>query len=385
MIRVLLDTNILRSEGMNSIQMQRLHRLVENKVIQLIIPEIVIEEYKSQISDLAQNELNKIKASIASLKRQDIDLDDLSLLVEEHSFSEEAQNQIDKIKLKIDSWVVKNEIEIYKISNTSIEELFKCYFSGTGAFRDKKNRDDIPDAVIYDAIINLSKKDDLLVVLKDKVLLSALQRVQKVKCFQSLKALLELDTLKESVLLIDKDDNKTNMILSLLEGYECHHEIRDHLFPKINEALDTTYYVDFLDLPFELSEIKNSNIEIQPRALSGEEFIQLTSPNYLGNNKFSLDLSVNVSAKLSLYCTEEEFEEIPFKIRKKLSKNPNIDERLHITGDIEAELEGAAIIESKINDFSNSQLKDVFLDLDANKQKMTCIIQISSIHINEYQ
>ncbi|XCN74458.1 MAG: PIN domain-containing protein [Candidatus Electrothrix aestuarii] len=48
MIKIILDTNILHQEGLNSTRFQILQRLIKSNAVSLIVPEIVIEEYKSK-------------------------------------------------------------------------------------------------------------------------------------------------------------------------------------------------------------------------------------------------------------------------------------------------------------------------------------------------
>ena len=130
---------------------------------------------------------------------------------------------------KVDTWMEQNNVDIYKISNTSIEDLFASYFSGTGAFRNKKAREDIPDAVIYDGIVKISKDTKIAVVVKDGVLLSAISKLNNVDCYSSLSELLELPLLKMRIEELDKIESKVKSILELLDTSDCQYDICSYL------------------------------------------------------------------------------------------------------------------------------------------------------------
>ncbi|MGO2354912.1 MAG: PIN domain-containing protein [Marinomonas foliarum] len=71
-MNVMLDTNILHSEGLMSVSMQRLLRLVKSGDLKIIIPEIVADEFKSKKIDESTDDLNKINASISNLVRRGV-------------------------------------------------------------------------------------------------------------------------------------------------------------------------------------------------------------------------------------------------------------------------------------------------------------------------
>jgi rRNA-processing protein FCF1 len=71
-MNVMLDTNILHSEGLMSVSMQRLLRLVKSGDLKIIIPEIVADEFKSKKKDESTADLNQFDASISNLVRKGV-------------------------------------------------------------------------------------------------------------------------------------------------------------------------------------------------------------------------------------------------------------------------------------------------------------------------
>ena len=62
MLNVLLDTNILHEEGLNSTRVRRIQRLIKSNDLKLIIPEIVVNEFKSIRIEQANSDLDKIQS-----------------------------------------------------------------------------------------------------------------------------------------------------------------------------------------------------------------------------------------------------------------------------------------------------------------------------------
>lgn len=135
MLNVLLDTNILHQEGLNSTRVQRIQRLIKSNDLKLIIPEIVVNEFKSKRIEQANIDLDKVQSGLDSLQRKNIVVKDLPLNKGVIQF---ILSSISQSNDKVDTWRKGNNVDIYKISNTSIEELFASYFTGAGAFRYKK-------------------------------------------------------------------------------------------------------------------------------------------------------------------------------------------------------------------------------------------------------
>lgn len=140
MLTVLFDTNIFHQEGLTSTRIQRFQRLLKESEVKLIIPEIVLEEFRSRRLFLADQEFNNIKKSVNNLQKKEIlkNMNIFSGCFYSDSVENIHKQSIDNTSKDIDFWVANDNIEIYKISNTCIDELFKNYFSGNGAFREKR-------------------------------------------------------------------------------------------------------------------------------------------------------------------------------------------------------------------------------------------------------
>ena len=377
MLNVLLDTNILHEEGLNSTRVQRIQRLIKSNDLKLIIPEIVVNEFKSKRIEQANSDLDKIQSGLYRLQRKNIAGKDSPPIKEVIQF---ILSSISLFNDKVDTWMEQNNVDIYKISNTSIEDLFASYFSGTGAFRNKKAREDIPDAVIYDGIVKISKDTKIAVVVKDGVLLSAISKLNNVDCYSSLSELLELPLLKKRIEELDKIESKVKSILELLDTSDCQYDICSYLNDNKLVEVEKCYEGDVIKLPYDFVDTEVLEQEVTVKSVGD---IYLFSPNYLGNKKFSLTMNVEAKAELSFYCEDEQYELLPYGYRKVLTKeiSENRNE-VHVYGTLGVTLQGVLVVENIDENTEASELKLHLSYLGAARCEIKCSLEIESIQVN---
>lgn len=378
MLNVLLDTNILHEEGLNSTRFQRIQRLIKSNDLKLIVPEIVINEFKSKRVEQANSDLEKIQSGLDSLQRKNVIIKESFPIRQAINFILSSTNAIND---DVDIWMKENNVYIYKISNTSINELFASYFSGTGAFRGKKKREDIPDAVIYDGIVKISQDTKLVVVVKDGVLLNAISKLKNVEPYSSLSELLELPLLKGKVEGLDKEERKVKSILEVLDNFDCQYQISNYIEENELVEIESSYENDFIQLPYEFEDIEISSKEVKVKSVGD---ILLSLPNYLGNKKFSLTMDIESKAEFSFYCEDEQYELLPYLYRKVLTKElSENNSEVHVYGTLDITLQGVLIIGNIDENTEASELKLHLSYLGADRCEIECMLEIESVKINE--
>ena len=377
MLNVLLDTNILHEEGLSSTRIQRIQRLIKSSDVKLIIPEIVINEFKSKRVEQANNDLEKIQSGLDSLQRKNITPKDAYPIKQAINF---ISHYISLTNNDVDKWMEINDVDIYKISNTSINELFSSYFSGTGAFRGKRKREDIPDAVIYDGIIKISQGTKLVVVVKDGVLFKAISKLENVESYSSLSELLEIPLLKDRIDELDQRESKVRSIIDTLNTSDCQNDITQYIEQNELSEIASQYENELIHLPYEMEDIEISSKKIK---ITTTDYIILSSPNYLGNKHFSLAIEIESKAEFSFYCEDEQYELLPYGYRKVLTKESyGTSGEVYVYGVLDVTLEGVVIIE---NIGENSKVNDLKLHLSylgADRCEISCALEIESVRVN---
>jgi len=382
MITVLFDTNILHQEGLYSSRIQRFQRLLKNSECKLIIPEIVLEEYRSKRIAIAEHEFTIINKSFETLQRKKFSLNNEGIFT--YSLNNIHRECVDNVSKRIDSWIKDNDVEIYKISNTCIDNLFKNYFTGFGAFREPKSREDIPDAVIYDAIINISKKTKLYVIVKDGGLQKSLCEVENVEIFPSLDDFLNIDSIKEKTIELDAQNSRVNTIVKYLDSIDCAMNLQTYFFKVGINGIGYAFSSESIKFPYDYEEINIINPELIAINPKEEKDFYFHKPHYLGNNKFSLSFSFESKASINFYCLEEEYECLPYKVRKVLSKKLTEDSNnLYVSGILEAQFHGVVTISNIADELTADQLKVHFSYLGAEECELLCTLDIESVEITE--
>lgn len=382
MLTVLFDTNILHQESLYSSRIQRFQRLLKNSECKLIIPEMVIKEYRTKRTSIAKKEFSNINKCLDTLQKRKFTTNNGGLFPS--SWNRTCEDCINNISTEIDSWVKENNVEIYKISNTSIDTLFANYFEGNGAFREPKCREDIPDAVIYDAIINIAKNTKLYVIVKDGGLQKSLRKIENVECFSSLDEFLNIDSIKEITIKFDNQNSRINTILNYIESTDCAVNLQSYFYKVGINGIGFTFSSEYLEFPFDYDDINIINPEVIATDHEEEKDFYFHKPHYLGNNKFSVSFSFESKASINFNCHEEEYEYLPYKIRKQLSTKATDDSTiLHVSGVIDVEFNGVVTISNIAEELTPKELIVHFSYLGAEECEISCALDIESAEIRE--
>lgn len=378
MIRILLDTNILHQEGLQSSRFQVLQRLIKSNVVCLFIPEMVLKEYKSKKLDQAESELKKISSALESLNRKSI-IDKDKFVVRQ--FTNFLSSSIKEVNRSVDSWVAENKVVVPLISETSIEDIFKSYFSGTGAFRNKKQREDIPDAVILDAIEKLAEEGELLVVAKDGALIEAIKDIDNVVLFKDLTEVIDIPQLKEPLAELNASERMVTSIIETLSTYDSSYEISEYLTNNYLVEVEGFYGEDFVELPYDLSNIGLTDHEVRVLNLND---VSIDSPRYLGNGKFAYSLSADCDAELSFYCENDAYESLSYEYRKALSKSEveGLSD-VKVTGSVEVIFKGVVELTGIETDIETSQLQVHLSYLGAEQSHISCDVSLEKLEVQD--
>lgn len=199
MINLILDTNILHQEGLNSGRMQVLKKLINNELVKLFIPEIVKREFTTKRASEITNSLNSMKGNISKLQNR-IDFEnDLK------NSSQEIEKELNRLKaiveesveIEFQTWVDELKVTVPKFNPEHIDFVFNDYFSGSGVFRSLKYREDLPDSMIHQTIKQLvADIGEVHLTLIDGAFKKHMKKDQNVKVFDSLDEFFSIDTIE---------------------------------------------------------------------------------------------------------------------------------------------------------------------------------------------
>jgi len=219
LIHLFIDTNILKAEPYyKNEEYESLKILVEKDILKIYLPYIIENEYITQLQEPYLQEIKKIETNLNSLKRKhSSDSDTLDKLIEE--ITKLKDSTLDNINKDFkENFCNKLNIEKLKIENHHSSEVFKKYFSGETPFKDIKNRQDLPDGFIFEAIIDKKKLDtNTVVILKDGELLNACKD-KDISTFSSLKEFIKNENIQKVLIDHQSEESKKKFLTYLEES-----------------------------------------------------------------------------------------------------------------------------------------------------------------------
>lgn len=200
MKQIVLDTNIIYQQGLNSGLMKILEKLVSEKLVTVHVPEIVKREFiTKRVSELI-NSFNNVESSFTTImrkvendgpfKKQSASLQQLVL---------ELKEGIEKqVTDDFDTWLDMVSANILVFSPAKISNVLDDYFTGKGAFKKQKSREDFPDSMILHSICSLvDEVGEVYVVLSDGAFKKGIKEYKSITSLNSLNDVFNLHDVKE--------------------------------------------------------------------------------------------------------------------------------------------------------------------------------------------
>ena len=202
MINLVLDTNILHQEGIDSGRMKVLRTLTDSGIVKVYIPEIVKREFCtkriSSVKELLEKAIYNFKGAHKKVESE------CEIKATLTSIEAETRGVLDSVELGVNdefsNWEKAFGVEILPFIPEDISIVLDDYFKGAGAFRSIKNRDDIPDSMIHTSICRLAERvDQVSLVIKDGTFKKCMDNHPKVEVFESLSDFFQLQEIADQI------------------------------------------------------------------------------------------------------------------------------------------------------------------------------------------
>ena len=184
-MNVILDTNILtRDPYLKNTDMQKLISLAKKKIIDLYIPEVVFNEFKSQIIQEYNKTFSEYEKKLDTVKNKTILSTERTILNESiQKFNESKDLLFKSLDSRLDNFTQTTNLKIIKNDINDLTQMWDMYFTGELPFKNIKSRTDIPDCFIYLSILQIQ---DPHVICDDNTLKSAFEK-QNIKTYNSIE------------------------------------------------------------------------------------------------------------------------------------------------------------------------------------------------------
>jgi hypothetical protein len=206
--------------------MEALVRFAEKGHVEILIPSVVAGEFTSKPSTKIES-LAELRKTLKNVKQ--------NVARELHAaiadFEKRIAEEFDKIeaaaKLRFAEWQERTGAIIVHPAADHAAKVMEKYFAGIPPFALPKSRQDIPDAFIVEAIVDLALQGPIFAAVEDGRLAVALRKHPEIKVFKRIKDLLESDDFEEAMAEIGVDieteyekTNIDNVVMEFLEDKE---------------------------------------------------------------------------------------------------------------------------------------------------------------------
>lgn len=298
MYNVILDSNILHEEGFHSNDMRMLKGLIDDNLVAVHLPELVCREFLTHRSYKIIDALDRARKEINSVER---DVKQISSTISEsiNTLKDCIQSETESIEGLVEGsfneWLKEYSVRVIELDVNTTPGVFDDYFKGLGAFRDKKKRDDIPDAFINKAISSLiDTVGDVTVIIKDREFTRHLRGNPNVAVLNNLRDLFNYDGLGKSLANAE--------VRSFIASTEFSHAIEEYLEMQ-PQGLGEHYFENEEIDGSEIIDVFLMNLSVELDSLDSIDIISMENIRSINDSEFSAIFKFQMNAGVS-YVTD---------------------------------------------------------------------------------
>ncbi len=189
MLNIIIDTSIYRQNpDRNNAGFTAIERLCEQGIARLHLPFFVEKEFIThRVSELSKKSAEALKA-VRSVPRGRLSPEDVQRLQDVTTTLREIKSHIEQaVTEEFQQWIARLGVERHEIKPGHGRRVADAYFGGHLPFRTVKNRNDFPDAFIWETIRDLTENAhvNVCVIVADGGLFSCCEANVALKVFAS--------------------------------------------------------------------------------------------------------------------------------------------------------------------------------------------------------
>lgn len=188
-MHVLIDSSIYRIDPKrNSAGFRAITRLAAAAHISIHVPHYVYKEFVTQQEDQLKNAIEKIRHGATTLTRLTDHQEIMSTAEAILGKAEALQTNLAAHAAEpFSTWIANAHAILHPVQQDHAQRVTDAYFGGTAPFSARKNRNDIPDAFIYETIKDLlAAHHELHVIIGDANFRKACAELPNVHAYATL-------------------------------------------------------------------------------------------------------------------------------------------------------------------------------------------------------
>jgi len=353
MIEVVLDTSIFRQDPKREKSAFRaLKRLCWQNKVQLHIPEFVKREFLSQQEDLIAKDLDAIRSSANSLLRRTRRKELTRYATKVVRGAEEVCPKITaEVGEEFAKWMSESNAKGQRIKSEHTQQVINDYFEGNPPFKTRKNRSDIPDSFIWQAICDISERTrEVHIVANDGALLQAVKSKPGLISYSTLEEFIESPVCQTAIRQLDqaitanidriskqirKDESLAHMVeVDIINALSSRKVRGRDILDDNNEGMILT-----------VGEPKNLKFDFE-------------AIDYYGGGEFGIPFTTSIECSVSYAIAKGNFYTLPEWKADRISVGELNEHYLDAEEDFAIDVEGSLLVKMDLPDLDKAHLSD---------------------------
>ena len=216
-LKVVLDTNVYSSDKFRLGQgFKTLSSLCQNGHVDVILPYIVRREFETQLDTNAAEILGDFEKASKRLAASPIPGDLRAELDElRDKFKARKQEVIGSHAAKFAIWRQEHAVNELTLSGDHAVAAMENYFAAGAPFKSAKTREDIPDAMLYQAVVDLANAGSVIFICNDHKLAASVADIGSITHYGDLNGFLASTEVQAIIAQHETADNVANLLLRL--------------------------------------------------------------------------------------------------------------------------------------------------------------------------
>lgn len=368
MLHVVLDTSIYTGNPRRSSPpFWALMRLAKASAVKLYISEITTREFASQQREKVETPLKEVVASLKRLRKANA-VDKFNTFANSTIAAAEAMssNAAPESAKEFAKWLKDLKVSEIAMTLEDAQGAFEAYFAGEPPFKSTKNREDIPDAFIWQAVQRLAKTQErLYFVVNDGALRETAKQCKNIATYAKLDEFIQAKECQDALKAISADENRDKNRERIEDRFP-------HILPGLTKIVESEMLNALDGKEVRDSKIPDDNNEgliIGVGDVSNVEF-SLEKTEYYGEDdigiffRATVDCTLNYAIYKADYylLDEEETEGMSIDERNKHYFDVDEDYSLEVSGTLTLKIDGE-MLEDELED---EELDEIILNSDTD-------------------
>lgn len=301
MMHILLDSCIFRQDPQRkSAAFQALSKLGASGELTLHIPYFVKNELLTQREKEYLKHLGGLKKHLAKLVNKPLSGEIKNIVTSQLEAVKPLQSIITSwLADEFSAWSDSIHAKCHLIENHHGSKVGEAYFAGELPFRERKKRDDIPDAFIFQTVVDVSKNvNELIVVTSDKAFGEACKGMQNIVIYSTLDDFVRSESCQNALKETEVVDNFESIIEYLKAKAN---KITELASPKLFDELDGHAFSD----PFIPDD--NNEATISMLDIPSDIGLDFDVAEYYGNGIIAIPFEFEMDVVADYYIFKSDF------------------------------------------------------------------------------